>query len=154
MGVGEKTCPVTIITWMSVTIARPNIIAGLPRKNPSRLYVYFLQMVYEETVAVLKETLVDLILGRKRPRILTIVTKITGKFILGLDILRAYNMTTDLKHHVLQLGEKEVSLLCIGDRPRSFLLTMVSDEVILARCERGNCTAGGFTGGDEQPRGI
>jgi hypothetical protein len=97
---------------------------------------------------------VDLILGHNWLQTLTIATKITGTFILVLDILRAYDMKTNLKHHMLRMGEEEVSLLCTGDRPRSFFLTMVSDEVISPSCERSNCTAGGFTGGDEQPSGT
>jgi hypothetical protein len=36
--------------------------------------------------------------------------KIKNKFILGLDLLQAYNVALNLKHHVLQLGEDEESL--------------------------------------------
>jgi hypothetical protein len=64
MGVGKKTCPVTIITWMSVTIARPNTIAGLRKRKPSQLH-FFADGVWGNHT-VLKEKLVDLILGRNR----------------------------------------------------------------------------------------
>jgi hypothetical protein len=36
--------------------------------------------------------------------------KFTDKFILRLDVLQAYYAAVDLNHHVLWLGEGEVSL--------------------------------------------
>jgi hypothetical protein len=53
-------------------------------------------------VCVLKEVLVELMLGQS---IGLFITKITEKFILG-----AYDMMVALKCHMLQLGKDEVSL--------------------------------------------
>jgi hypothetical protein len=65
------------------------------------------------------------------------ITKITDSFMPGLDVMQAYDTMIDLKRHVLRLGEEEVSLWCLEDRPRSSLLMMGNDEVIPASCERG-----------------
>jgi len=51
---------VTIDTGASVTIARPDIVAGIPERKPSRAYV--LQTASGETIPVLKEALVELTL--------------------------------------------------------------------------------------------
>jgi hypothetical protein len=50
----------TIDIRASVTITRPRITIGLPEREPSQLYI--LHMVSEETLLVLNETLVELIL--------------------------------------------------------------------------------------------
>jgi hypothetical protein len=47
-----------IDTGASVTIARPDIVAGQPERKPSRIYV--LQMASVETILVLKEALLEL----------------------------------------------------------------------------------------------
>jgi hypothetical protein len=58
----EKPCHVTIDTEASLTIARPDIVAGQPKRQPSRPYV--LQMASRETFPVLKEVLEKLTQGR------------------------------------------------------------------------------------------
>jgi hypothetical protein len=58
--IGDRPCLMTIDTGASITIARPDITAGLPETKPSWLYV--LQMVSGKTLPVLKEVLVELTL--------------------------------------------------------------------------------------------
>jgi hypothetical protein len=78
---------VTIDTGASVTIARPDIVAGQPKKKPSRAYV--LQTASGETIPVLKEALVELTLGQRALRIWVFIAEVTDEFILGLDVLWA-----------------------------------------------------------------
>jgi hypothetical protein len=68
-----------------MTIAMPGITTRLPKKKLS--WPYVLQTVSEETLPVLKEAQVDLNLRRGVLQMWVFVTKITGEFILGLDIL-------------------------------------------------------------------
>jgi hypothetical protein len=82
-------------TGASVTIARPNITTGLIKRKPCR--PYFLEMMYGETLPVL----VELTLGWTKPIIWVFISKIKDEFILGLHVLRAYDVVVDLKHHVL-----------------------------------------------------
>jgi hypothetical protein len=84
---------------MSVTIARPDIAAGQPERKPSRSYV--LQIASEETIPVVYGALVELTLGRRALRIWVFLAKITDEFILGLDVLRAYDASVDLGRHLL-----------------------------------------------------
>jgi hypothetical protein len=53
------------------------------------------------------------------------------KFILGLDVLQAYNASVDLGCHLLRLGQEEVTLWRPGTQPKSARLLLVVDEVIL-----------------------
>jgi predicted aspartyl protease len=84
-----KPCRVTIDTGASVTIARPNMVAGQPERKPSRTHV--LQTASGETIPVLKKALVELTLGRRALRIWVFIAEVTDEFILGLDVLRAYD---------------------------------------------------------------
>jgi hypothetical protein len=52
-------------------------------------------MVSEETISVLKEALGELTLGRSALMIWVFVAEITDEFILGLDVLRAYDASVD-----------------------------------------------------------
>jgi len=124
---------VTIETGASVTIARPDIVAGKPERKPSRAYV--LQTASGETLPVLKEALVELTLGQRALRIWVFVVEVTDEFILGLDVLRAYDASVDLRRHLLRLGQEEVTLWRPGAQPKSARLSLVGDEVIPARCE-------------------
>jgi hypothetical protein len=64
------------------------------------------------------------------------VAKVTDEFILGLDVLRAYDASVDLGRNMLRLGQKEVTLWRSGAQTKSTRLSLVGDEVIPARCER------------------
>jgi predicted aspartyl protease len=102
----EKPCRVTIDTGASSTVARPDIVAGLPERELSRPYV--LQTASGETILVVKEARVELTIGRRTLRSWVFVADITNDFILGLDILRAYDASVDIGRRVLRLGRDEV----------------------------------------------
>jgi hypothetical protein len=125
---------VTIDTGASVTTAQPDIVTGQPERKPSRAYV--LQTACGETIRVLKEALVELTLGWRALRIWVFVTKVMDEFILGLDVLRAYDASVDLGCHLLRLGWEEVMLWRPGAQPKSARLSLVGDKVIPACCER------------------
>jgi hypothetical protein len=57
----RKACRVIIDTGASVTIARPDIVAGQPERKLSSAYV--LQTASGETIPVLTEALIELTLG-------------------------------------------------------------------------------------------
>jgi hypothetical protein len=125
---------VIIDTGASVTIARPDIVAEQPERNPSRAYV--LQTASGETIPVLKEALVELTLGQLALRIWVFVAEITDEFIIGLDVLRDYDASVDLERLLLRLGQEEVTLWKPGSQPKFARLSLVGDEVIPARCKR------------------
>jgi hypothetical protein len=91
-------------------------------------------MASAEIIPVLKKELVELTLGRNALRICVFVVGIPDEFNLGLDVLRACDASVDLRCHVLRLDCEEVPLLNPGTR--SLRLTVASDEVILATCDR------------------
>jgi hypothetical protein len=76
-----KPFRVTIDIGASVTIARPDIVAGQPERKPSRVYV--LQTASEETIPELKEAPVEPTLGRRALRVWVFVAEVTDDFILG-----------------------------------------------------------------------
>ena len=82
---------------------------------------------------MLKEGLVELTLGRQALRIWAFVAEVTDEFILGLDVLLAYDTSVDLGRHLLRLGQEDV-LLCA--QSSSSRLSPVREEVIPARCEK------------------
>jgi predicted aspartyl protease len=104
----EKPCRVTIDTGAPATVTRPDIVAGLPERELSRPYV--LQMASGETIPVVKEARVELTIGRRTLRSWVFVADIKDDFILGLDILRAYNASVDTGRRVLRLGQDEVQV--------------------------------------------
>jgi hypothetical protein len=65
-----------------MTITRPDTAPQQPEKKP-----YVLQMASRETLPVLKEVWVELPLGQCAVHIWGFVAKITGEYILRLDIL-------------------------------------------------------------------
>jgi hypothetical protein len=62
------------------------------------------------------------------------VANITNEFILGLDILRAYNATVEIGRQTLRLSE-EVSLWSPRAGKCSSSLVVAKDQVIPAECE-------------------
>jgi hypothetical protein len=90
---------VTTDTEAAVTVAKPYIIAGLPKREPSTKYA--LQTASEETLLILKEAFVTLTLGRRPLKTWVFVANITNEFILGLDVLRVRDVTVDLKRLLL-----------------------------------------------------
>jgi hypothetical protein len=92
----------------AVTVAKPVIAAGLPKREPSMKCT--LQTTSEETLPILKEAFVTLTLERLPLKIWVFVAKSTDVFILGLDVLRARDAAVDQKRLVLRLGKEEVPL--------------------------------------------
>lgn len=84
---------------------------------------------------MLKEALVELTLGWRALRIWVFIAEFNKEFILGLDVLRAYDVSVDLECHLLRLGWEEVTLSRPGAQPKSARLSLVGDKVISARCE-------------------
>jgi hypothetical protein len=97
-----KPSRVIIDTGATVSIARPDIVAGLPVRETRRSY--FLKMASGQTIPIDKEALVDLTLGRCALNIWVFIADITDDFILGMDVLRAYDALVDVKHDALRLG--------------------------------------------------
>jgi hypothetical protein len=63
------------------------------------------------------------------------VTNITSEFILGLDILRAYDASVELGRQMLCLAEEEVSLWSPGAGLHPSSLVVAKVQVIPAKCE-------------------
>jgi hypothetical protein len=73
---------------------------------------------------------------RWRPlKIKVFVANITNEFILGLDILRAYDAVVDLGRHMLSLVEKEVSLWSPGAGPWPSIPVVANNQVTPEQCE-------------------
>jgi hypothetical protein len=129
----DKPCLVTVDTRANVTVARPDIAAGWPERQPNQRFR--LQTASGEALPILKEVFLTLTLGRRPLKIWVFVANITNEFILGLDILRAYNASVDIGRHTLRLAEEEVSLWSPGAGPRPSSLVVAKDQVIPALCE-------------------
>jgi hypothetical protein len=71
----ERPCRVTIDTGASVTIARPDIVVGLPEGKPNLSFV--LRTASGETIPVMREAHVEVTLGRGPLRIWVLVADIT-----------------------------------------------------------------------------
>jgi hypothetical protein len=83
-----------------------------------------LQTVSVEALPIMKEVSLE----RRPLKIGVFVANITNKFILGLDILRAYNASVGIGHQMLRLGEETVSLW-------SPQLAVANNQVRPAQCE-------------------
>jgi hypothetical protein len=130
--VGEKPYLMTVDTGAYVTVARPHIAAGLPERQPNQRFT--LQTVFGEALPILKDIFLILTLGRRPLKIWVFVAGLTNEFILGLDILRAYDASVDIGQQTLRLAE-EVSLWSPGAEPRPSSLIVDEDQVIPALCE-------------------
>jgi hypothetical protein len=87
--VGDKPCLVTVDTGAYVTVARPDIAAGWPEKQPNPGLA--LQTVSGEALPIMKKVSLTLTLGRRPLKISVFVADITDELILGLEVLRAYD---------------------------------------------------------------
>jgi hypothetical protein len=114
----EKPCFVTMDAGAFVTVARPDIVVGLPERQPSRQYI--LQVLSGQTIPIVKKALVDLNLGQRTLKTRVFVADITDEFILGLDILRAYDASVDVRRHVRRLGQEEMP---VREPPTTSVLT-------------------------------
>jgi hypothetical protein len=131
--VGDKLCLVTVDTGAYVTVARSDIAAGWPEKQPNLGLV--LQTVSGKALPIMKEVSLTLTLGQRPLKISVFVANITDELILGLDVLRAYDASVDIGHQTLRLAEEEVSLWIPGAGPCPSSLVVAKDKVISARCE-------------------
>jgi hypothetical protein len=103
--VGDKPCLVTVGTGAYVTVARPDVAAGWPERQPNPSLT--LQTVSGEALPILKEAFLTLTLGRHPLKIWGFVADITNEFILGLEVLSAYDAS-------VKIGRKR----CVWQRKR------------------------------------
>jgi hypothetical protein len=96
--IGDSSYRVTVDIGVSVTIVRPVVTAGLPKRDPSTNCA--LQTASGKTLPILKEALVTLTLGRHRLTTGVSITSITDDFILGLDVMHNHDPSVDLGCHV------------------------------------------------------
>lgn len=89
-----------------------------------------------DTLPILMEALVEIILGQGPICIWVFTTNITDEFISQLDIMHAHNASMDFRHHMLQLGDKEVPLRHPGAQLRSTPCMNGNSKVAVARCDR------------------
>jgi hypothetical protein len=101
--VGDKPCLVTVDTGAYVTVARPDIAAGRPERQPDQRFS--LQTASGEALPILKEVFLTLTLGRRPLKIWVFVAYMTNEFIMGLDILRASDASVGLGRQTLRLTE-------------------------------------------------
>jgi hypothetical protein len=107
---------VPIDTGVYETFTRPDIGAGwLERKS---IQCYTLKTVSGKVLPILKKVFLT------RPGValtenLSIRLEYHKQFILGLDILRAYDASLDLGRQTLRLAGEEVSQWSLGFRPGS-----------------------------------
>jgi hypothetical protein len=99
---GNKPCLITIDTRASMTTARPNSAAGLPKRKLSIPYI--LTMASGKIFPMLKEALVDMTLGQNPIHIWMFVPEITDKFIPVLDVLCVYDVFMHFLSNMLWLG--------------------------------------------------
>jgi hypothetical protein len=130
--VGDKLCLMTVDTGAYVTVAWPDIAAGWPEGQPNQRLT--LQTVSGESLPILKVVFLTVTLGQRPLKIWVFITDIT-EFILGLDILRAYDASVDIGRQRLRLAEEEVSLWSPGVGLRLSSLVVAEYQVIPARCE-------------------
>jgi hypothetical protein len=93
-------------TGAYVTIARPDIAAGWPERQPHPGFT--LQTVSGESLLILKDVLLTFMLGRRQLKMWVFVANITDE--LWLDILRAYGASVDIGRQILRLADEEISL--------------------------------------------
>jgi hypothetical protein len=83
----------------------------------------------------LKEVFVTLTLGWSPMKIWVFIANIANEFILGLDMLHAYDASVDLERQTLRLAEEEVSLWSPGAGPQPSSLVVAKNQVIPAQFE-------------------
>jgi hypothetical protein len=118
-------------TGAYVMIARPDIAAGWPERQPHPGFT--LQTVSGESLPILKEVLLTLTLGRCPLKMWVFVANITDELILGLDILRSNDASVDIGRQTLRLADKEVLLWSPGAGLRPSSPVVADDHVIPAQ---------------------
>jgi len=92
-----KPCGVTFKTGTSVTIARPDVVAGKHEKRSGRTFVLLTASVEQRPHRVDS--------GTRALKIWVFVSEITDLFILGLDVLRVYGAFVDIGRNLLRPGQ-------------------------------------------------
>jgi hypothetical protein len=92
----ERPCRVTIDAGAFVTVARPDMVVGMPERRPGGQCV--LQVGSGRMIPALRE----LTLGQRTLNIWIFVADVTEEFILELDIARNYHATVDVGRHGLR----------------------------------------------------
>jgi hypothetical protein len=130
--VGDKPCLLTVDIAAYVTDQARHRL-GWSERQPNQRYM--LQTVSGDTLPILKEVFLTLTLGWCPHKIWVFVAIVTNKFILGLDILHAYDASLNLGRQTLCLAEEEVSQWSpeVGHQPSS--LVVARDQLIPAQCE-------------------
>jgi hypothetical protein len=121
----------TMETKAYITEAMPNVTAGWSERQPNQCYT--LQMVSGEALLILKVVFLTLTLGQCPLKIWVFFVNITNEFILGLNILRAYDASVDPGCQTLRLAEEEVSLWSPGVSSHPSSLAVAKDRVIPAQ---------------------
>jgi hypothetical protein len=85
-----------------------------------------------EALPILKEVFQTLILGWRPQKSWVFIASITNEFILGLDILHAYDESVDLWCQTLHFAEEEVLLWIPGAGPWPSNLVVAKGQVISA----------------------
>jgi hypothetical protein len=123
---------VTINNGMYMTVARANIAARWPERQPTQCYT--LQTVSGGVHHHLEESIPDADLGQLPLRIWVFFANIANEFILGLDTLRPYKAPMAMQRQMLCLAE-ELSLWSPGAGPLICCLVVANDQVIPVQCK-------------------
>jgi hypothetical protein len=137
---------VTVNTRVYVTAARPDIAARWPERQPNQCFTP--QAISRVALPILKEVFLTLTMEQHPLKIWIFVANITNEFILGLDILCAYDASVYLGHQRLYLAEEEVSPWNPWAGPWPSSLVVAKHQVMPAQCE------GIVMAGLESPFGV
>jgi hypothetical protein len=118
--VGDKPCLMTMDTGAYETMAQ----------NTAEPTLRTADSIWR-SLPLLKEVFLTLVLGRCPFKTWVFVTSITNEFILGLDILCAYDASVDIGRQTLHLAEEEVFTM----EPQPSSLVVAKDQVIRMQCK-------------------
>ncbi|XP_069674352.1 membrane-associated guanylate kinase, WW and PDZ domain-containing protein 1-like [Periplaneta americana] len=110
-----RPCRVLVDTGAMLTIARPDVVRGLPGRAPLRQYE--LRTASGESLPIQREVFLDLTLGKRKLEMWVFVANITEDVVLGLDAMQLLDATVDVRRRILRLGRDEVFLMDAEDQP-------------------------------------
>ncbi|XP_069701912.1 uncharacterized protein [Periplaneta americana] len=110
-----RPCRVLVDTRAMLTIARPDVVRGLPGRTP--LHQYELRTASGESLPIQREVFLDLTLGKRKLEMWVFFANITEDVVLGLDAMRLLDATVDVRRRILRLGWDEVFLMDAEDKP-------------------------------------
>jgi hypothetical protein len=94
-----------------------------------------MQTVSKKALPILKEVFMTLTLRRCPLKIWVFVGNITNGIIMGLDIMRAYDVCVDIWRQIQRLAKEELMPQNLGVRTHPPSLLLANDLVIPAQCE-------------------